>query len=287
MARRKGDKRLHKPDTRGSGFTMIPHVPLDALLVTVSPRAVAVAFAILRRFNGYNNGHIGMSMRDIAEAIGSANHGANIAALRELERSGFIAVARYPKGQRRANEYRLTFISYGPNGEHSATNEYLARLETDVETEKFTVVDTATRNAVSVVDTATRRKHRVVDTATGATETCGFPDPLPVVDTATHIINHPEGLSRSDGNIVPDAPQIAAGVSASSAGMAEDELRRFAMAYLAKANPGSQSRLAHEAQIPGGTLSKFLRGRSLPDQYRMPLQLAVGRAFPMGDRNAA
>ncbi|QUM70853.1 hypothetical protein [Sphingopyxis granuli] len=286
MARRKGDKRLHKPDTRGSGFTMIPHVPLDALLVTVSPRAVAVAFAILRRFNGYNNGHIGMSMRDIAEAIGSANNPANAAAIDELERTGFLRVSRFPHGQRRANEYGFTFISYGPNGEHPATHDYLARLETEVETQKSTVSKSYTRNALRVSKSYTRGKLRVSETYTGATETCGFADPPPVSDSYTHIRNHPQGLSDPDGNTSPDTPQIPAGVSASSAAMDEPALRQFAMSFLSKAEPGSQSRLAHEAGIPGGTLSKFLRGRSLPDQYRMPLQLAVGRSFPMEARNA-
>lgn len=286
MARRKGDKRLHKPDLRGSGYSFLPHAVLDALLVRVGPRAVTIALAIIRRFNGYNNGRIALSMRDLATAIGSANHNANLAALHELERAGFLIVARHPKGQRKANEYRLTFVSYGPNGEHPATNDYLAELETDLETEKSSVATTATRNALTVATTATRRKRRVADTATGATETCGFPVPPPVEDIATHIINHPEALPGPLGNIPSDTPQIPAGASATSAAMDEPDLRRFAMSFLAKAEPGSQSRLAHEAGIPGGTLSKFLRGRSLPAQYHMPLQLAVGRSFPMEARHA-
>lgn len=65
------------------------------------------------------------------------------------------------------------------------------------------------------------------------------------------------------------------------------ELRSFALAYLAWASAGAQSQLAHDVGVPGGTLSKFLSGRSLPDQYRMPLQLAVARSFPMEARNAA
>jgi hypothetical protein len=263
---------------------MLPHVALDALLVIVSPRAVSIALAVVRRFNGYNNGRISMSMRDLAEAIGSANHAANIAALRELEHTGFLAVTRYPKGQRKANDYRLTFVSSGPNGEQPATHDYLDRLETGLETEKFTVAATATRNTLRVVDIETRKKHRVSDIETGATETCGFHDPSPVVDIATHIDNHPGVLSGSDGNCPSDAPKSRAVVS--SAAMDERELRVFATSFLAKAEPGSQSRLAHEAGIPGGTFSKFLRGRSLPEQYRMPLQLAVGRSYPLEARNA-
>ncbi|PQM27668.1 hypothetical protein CVO77_03600 [Sphingopyxis lindanitolerans] len=69
--------------------------------------------------------------------------------------------------------------------------------------------------------------------------------------------------------------------------MEMSELRSFALAYLKWAGSGAQSRLAHEAGLPGGTLSRFLSGKNLPDQYRMPLQLAVARSFPMEARNAA
>lgn len=278
MAKKRNSKSLHKLDNRGGGYTLLPHAVLDELLSTVGPRAVTIALAIVRRFNGFNNGRIGLSMRELAEAIGSANHNANMAALHELERAGFIVVAsRFPKGQRRANEYRLTFGTYGPNGEHPATNEYL-------ETEKFSVAATATRKPFRVATTATRRKHRVAATATGATETCGFPDPLPVEAIATHIVNHAEGLSRSDGNDRLNASESSGAISS---GMTSDELRRFAMSFLAKAEPGTQSRLAHEAGVPGGTLSKFLGGKSLPDGYLMPLQLALGRRDAFSSQGVA
>lgn len=278
MAKKRNSKSLHKLDNRGGGYTLLPHAVLDELLSTVGPRAVTIALAIVRRFNGFNNGRIGLSMRELAEAIGSANHNANMAALHELERAGFIVVAsRFPKGQRRANEYRLTFGTYGPNGEHPATNEYL-------ETEKFSVAATATRKPFRVATTATRRKHRVAATATGVTETCGFPDPLPVEAIATHIVNHAGGLSRSNGNDRSDASKSSGAISS---GMTGDELRGFAMSFLAKAEPGTQSRLAHEVGVPGGTLSKFLGGRSLPDGYLMPLQLALGRRNAFSSQGAA
>lgn len=285
MGRRRDSKSLHKADPRGGGYTLLPHAVLDRLLVTVGPRAVTAALAIVRRFNGFNNGRIALSTRDLAEAIGSANHKANIAALHELERTGFIAVtARYPKGQRKANEYRITFISYGPNGEHPATNDYLANLETDLETKKSSASKTEPRNGVRASKMEPRRKHRGSEMEAGATETCGFPDPLPAVEMEAHIINHPKGLVGSDPDTPSSAPKSSGPISS---GMDEQELRLFAMAFLSKAEPGSQSRLANDAGIPGGTLSKFLSGRPLPDRHRMPLQLAVGRLFPVNARTAA
>lgn len=286
MSKRKSGKSLHQPDGRGGSYSMLPHSALDAMLVTVSPRAVAIALAILRRFNGYNNGRIGMSMRDVAEAIGSANNPANTAAIAELERTGFIRVIRYPHGQRKANDYSLTFISSGPQGEQPATHDYLAGVETRMETKKSSVSKLDTRNASRVSSFDTRRKHRVSSFDTGATETCGSPDPSPVSISYTHILHHAGGPSGSDGNTHPDASKSPRAVSTNSSGMALPDLRLFARSYLAWAPPGAQSTLAHETKIPGGTLSKFLNGRSLPDHYRMPLQLAVARSFPMEARNA-
>lgn len=287
MARSRAGKSNHQPDGRGGTYTLLPHAVLDALLRSVGPRAVAVALAICRRFNGFNNGRIAMSTRDLAEVICSANHKANIAALRELESAGFIVASRFPKGQRKATEYRLTFVSYGANGEYPATNDYLAKLETYLETKKITASETEAREPQPDSDMEARRKHRVVDMEAGETGTCGFPESPPASISEAHIYNHPKPFSGSDRNTCLDTFQINGGVSECTAGMDENELRRFAVGYLSNAAPGTQSRLAHEAGIPGGTLSKFLAGRArLPVCYHMPLQLAVGRAFPMAARNA-
>lgn len=278
MGKPKPYKAPHKADGRGGNYALIPHVALDRLLVAVGPRAVAVALAILRQFDGKNNGSITISMRAVGEAIGSSNNPANTAAIFELERAGFLTVTRYPKCQRKANEYGFTFISRGPNGQAAATHDYL-------ETKKTCVSKTNTRNALRVSEIDTRRKHRVSEIDTRSTETVDVSNPPRVSEIDTPIYYHPLPPSDQSGNIPEHASQAPAGKFGGSAAMDEIELRRFAMSFLAKAVPGSQSRLAHEAGIPGGTLSKFLSGRSLPKQYRVPLQLAVGRSFPMEERN--
>jgi hypothetical protein len=63
--------------------------------------------------------------------------------------------------------------------------------------------------------------------------------------------------------------------------MGLDELRAFAQSYLTWAGAGAQTRLAGDAGVPGGSLSKFLRGRSLAPAHVIPLQLAIGRAWPL------
>ena len=54
-----------------------------------------------------------------------------------------------------------------------------------------------------------------------------------------------------------------------------DNLRADVADRLDRSPPGEQSRLAEATGIPGGTLSKFLNGRSLPEQYRAPLAAAL------------
>ena len=55
---------------------------------------------------------------------------------------------------------------------------------------------------------------------------------------------------------------------------------RLSAPCLSQSGVGAQSKLVTEAGVPGGSLSKFLAGRSLAEQHRLKLQLAVGRAWP-------
>lgn len=276
-------KGLHKPDGRGGQYALAPHHTMDALLGSVSHRAVSAWLAIIRRFNGFNNGKIGLSMRDLAETIGSHDNPANADAIAELEGAGFIRVRRFPKGARRANEYELTHITTGQKGEIAATHDYLERLET----KKSSVSKFHTRNPLRVSRFHTRGKRRVSGFHTGTTETCGFETPPPVSSFHTHIVSHISPQSDPGPDTSSNGQKSSGAISSLSAAMGHDELRAFALAYLDWASAGAQSRLAHDVGVPGGTLSKFLNGRSLPDQYRMPLQLAVARSFPMDARSAA
>lgn len=160
-------KGLHKPDGRGGSYFLVPHETLDRLLCSTSLRAAAAWFAIGRNFNGFNNGKIGLSMRDLADAIGSHDNPANADAIAELEAAGFIRVRRFPKGARKANEYELTHISTGKNGEIPATHDYIERLETKNPACRNTTlerpyecrVSTLVGNVECRVSTQARRKH--------------------------------------------------------------------------------------------------------------------------------
>jgi hypothetical protein len=98
----------------------------------LTPFERAVLHEILRRFNGYNNGEIGISYEEIGERLRGANkcplnNGRIARAIVRLMHHGLIGEP-CPESwfQRRARTYRLTFISSGKAPPYrSATNDYL------------------------------------------------------------------------------------------------------------------------------------------------------------------
>jgi hypothetical protein len=76
--------------------------------------------------NGYNNGEIGLSQRQMGERIGTSNYRRIGPAIAELMEHGLIDVTAEGKWkQRLARQYRLTFVNTGKPGHYKpATNEY-------------------------------------------------------------------------------------------------------------------------------------------------------------------
>ncbi len=114
MARGKA-KTDHRADTRGGGWTGLPHVVQDSVAYRdLSLWARAVLLEIVREFNGYNNGEIVLSVSQICERLGNTNRGKAGRAIAELMEHGFIDVEADAKWkQRLAREYRLTFVTSG------------------------------------------------------------------------------------------------------------------------------------------------------------------------------
>jgi hypothetical protein len=117
----------HRADTRGKRWAGIPHAVLDSLAYLhcdLWERAVLVE--LVRAMNGYNNGSIALSQRQIAERLRSSNFkriGRSIAGLME---KGLIDVETEGQWKERmARQYRLTFVNTGSGGRHrQATNDY-------------------------------------------------------------------------------------------------------------------------------------------------------------------
>jgi hypothetical protein len=116
-----------RADTRGGGWVGIPQCVVDSPAyrdLTVTARAVLIE--IVRRFNGYNNGGIVVSQRQIAEGLKTSNFRKIVAAVDELMTHGLIGVpVESLWKERKAREYRLTFVSTSDSGSLSrATNDY-------------------------------------------------------------------------------------------------------------------------------------------------------------------
>lgn len=121
------DKAPHQASTRGGGFTGLPHVVQDSEAYrTLDPVARAVLLAVLRRFNGRNNGQIFVSFDEIGHDLNTTNRRAIGRSFAQLVQRGLIEVTAAPdRKHHKAREYRLTWISTTAGGRHvQATEEY-------------------------------------------------------------------------------------------------------------------------------------------------------------------
>lgn len=268
-----GKKKHHrsgyqKVDARGRFMT----IPLDLLqsqaFLSLSLRARSAFLVLAERFNGFNNGRIGLSIDNLGAALGNQNHAANSRAIGELMDRGIVECmsdANHVKSK--AREYRLTFIASGDAPGQQATNEWRdwtpPRPPQSGNMEKIGPEATATREWKPVEATATRRKLRVEATATRATETCGVGGRFRVEATAAHICNQYEPADDVD-------PDVGNSLGSS------DELRA-ALNRLVGVGEVTATAIALAIDMPAGTMSKFRHGRGLPDAYRAPLHMELGR----------
>ncbi|PAL24529.1 hypothetical protein [Sphingopyxis sp. GW247-27LB] len=276
-----GKKRHHrsgyqKVDARGRFVS----IPLDLLqspaFLSLSMRARSAFLVLAERFNGFNNGRIGLSIDNLGAALGNQNHGANSRAMGELMERGFVeCMANASHVKCKAREYRLTFISTGDAPGQQATNEWRdwtpPAPPKSGNMEKIGPEATATREWKPVEPTATRRKFRVEATATQPTETRRVRGRFRVEATAAHISNQYEPIEDVD-------PDVGNSLGSS------DELRA-ALNRLVEAGEVTATSLALAINMPAGTMSKFRNGRGLPDSYRAPLHLELGRrgAFALSE----
>ena len=99
----------------GDRFIMVPHWHLDCeAWRSLTTQARAVYIELERRYNGFNNGEIALSVREASRLCNIAKSTAQ-RALGELQEKGFIGIET-PGGfdykVRHATEYRLTAHPY-------------------------------------------------------------------------------------------------------------------------------------------------------------------------------
>lgn len=115
-------------DTRGGAWAGLPHVILDhPAYLSLSMLARAILVEMVRRMNGYNNGKIAFSQRELAARLGTQNFRAIGRGIAELMQVGFLDLSAEGQWkQRKAREYRLTFVNTMQGHlRMPATNDYL------------------------------------------------------------------------------------------------------------------------------------------------------------------
>jgi len=112
-----------RADTRGGSWAGIPKCLIDSPAHRdLSLHARAILVELIARMNGYNNGAIAVSQRELKEALGCSPNRV-VAAIVELVDHYLIEVTVEGEwASRQARQYRLTFVS---TKDGLATNDYL------------------------------------------------------------------------------------------------------------------------------------------------------------------
>lgn len=268
-----------KPDHRGNFFMTPRRVIASAAWRHLSDRARSALQVLQSRHDGFNNGAIGLSVRDLGGALGNQNHAANSRALAELIEKGFVELTGdFDRAQSRSREFTLTFIPTGRGKEpkQPASHDYETWRPGTRDQRKFGPAETATQNRFADAAAATSVKVSAADIATGATEKRGFASPPPVANTAAHIGNHlsdrpglPETLkssTRNPGGQTDTLLELA-------------QLRAWVIAVTIRTDATART-LARDADVPEPALSRLKNHGKLPDKYRARLQAACGRRLP-------
>lgn len=210
---RKKQKADCRADTRGGPWAGIP------VCVINSPSyrdlglwARAILVEITARMNGYNNGKIAMSQREISDALGNSNMRKIGRAVAELIEHGFLDVsAEGIWKQRQAREYRLTFINtMQGHFTKPATNDYLKwqpkkkSSHDDASAGKGKSADGVSASANLAADDASARKPQKPQSFVKL--------PKNSADDASSLIckPYPTPKCKGDQTNIPD-PEIAGG----------------------------------------------------------------------------
>ena len=220
-----------------------------------SGNSVKVLLALVARDNGERNGQIGFSCREAADLTGLSVRTCQ-RCLKELQELGFIRCTQrgaFSRKTMHSSLWRYTWQAW-PEGKKGPTREF-EKWRPDGNT-RMQVLHGA--DAVLSEDMET--------------------DPSPDADIATDEMEKPlvsadlhsdriATLTIYQGEAQPD-PELEQRKQANQDNRAFlDKLRDDLIAHLERREPGEQSRLADTLDIPGGTLSKFVNGRNLPDRH--------------------
>ena len=127
-------RRGRRPDATGRSrgterFVQLTHFMLDSIAWrSLSPTARALFIEVIKRYNGVNNGHIGLGVREAGEALNVKPHTAGLAFWALLE-CGFLAMAQDSSfvQKKLAREWRVTCLPMGPRDAPTSppTHDYM------------------------------------------------------------------------------------------------------------------------------------------------------------------
>jgi len=250
-----------------------------------SMRARSILLVLLFHHNGWNNGTLSISVKQIGKALGNQNHAANGQALAELMQLGFVeCTSGADHGQAKARTYRITFVSTGEGKRvQPATHDYQswrpgagAKRQfgrgKNADPMKFGGAITATPDVKSVAMTAPQMKFHDAMTATLKPGIADFSTDSSGAIIAPHLLYQSLPVTR-----LSPVSGISPSQQDDSMMTPIAELRDWVRAITAI---GTAKLLAKDAGIPEATLSRFKRGWNLPAKYRHRLQEACGRALP-------
>lgn len=197
MGRGRKQQADQRADLRGAGFIGLPIVVHKSEAYrSLSPFDRAVLTEIIAKFNGYNNGEIAVSHRQIADALGNSNYRKISKSIATLIERGLIDVSTEAVWkQRLAREYRLTFITWKkPPQTRPASNEYLSW-------QKYDADDVSAGKAQTADDGLARRRMSAADVSARIgkkRQNCVPWSESPADDVATLIVK-PYGTPPAEG----------------------------------------------------------------------------------------
>ncbi|WP_157668139.1 hypothetical protein [Croceicoccus marinus] len=221
---------------------------------------------ILSRFNGYNNGEIGCSYREIAEGLGNRNFNRIARAVADCMERGLLDIGQEAVWkERHSRQYRLTWIMSGkPPFTAKATNDYLDWAQKKA-ADHVSADGNETADHVSAGPNMSAEALSAVKQAKAQKSVKSVSGNL--LTTSQRLYNsHPKA-----GKTGCETPEIVHDPKSGD----KADLWKWTVDHLKRSEPGEQSRLAKAVPIPAATLSKFINGGGLPDKYREPLTDAV------------
>ena len=270
---------MAKHDARGRSKGEARHIRLPHI-VTGSPawsdlsgNAIKLLIALQRLDYGDNNGNLYFSARKASLETGLARNTVMKGFL-ELENHGFIGAMDRGYFQVKggpATRWRITFRS-APFSNLPATNEWQqwkplndvsrAQIRTELGSQIEPNKGNTSETSVKIAPTST-------ETPLVSVELSGSKS-APQLHCHSGEANAVDSATQKHANNRPDR---TAGLPIGNDALTQ--VRDQVKTYLSNASAGTQSRLAADSDIPGGTLSKFLSGRGLNVIHLQKLQAVL------------